>query len=79
MRQEWTVIDGVCRTPGAEGRRVYGVAATLADGSVWRWEDVDTDLAVAYVLACRLQEWQPAPCHFEDLVRDFIAEMAGKV
>ena len=77
--QIWRVTQGVCRTHGAEGYPVYGVEVTLADGSVWAWEDVDVDRAAAERLACRLQHLQPAPCHFVDLVLDFIEEQAQKV
>lgn len=77
--QQWSVIEGECATAGAEGYPVYGVAVTLADGGVWSWADVDTDRRVAEVLACRLQAAQPERCLFEDLVLDFIEEMAAKV
>lgn len=77
--QRWSVIKGVCLTHGAEGIPTYGVETTLPTGAVWRWEDVDLDPAVAAELACRLQEIQPEGCLLEDLVLDFIEEMAGKV
>lgn len=77
--QVWSVIEGDCATPGAEGYPVFGVQAVLPNGGVWTWADVDTDLAAAQELACRLQAIQPDPCHFEDMVLDFIAEMAAKV
>ena len=77
--QHWRVTEGVCATVGAEGYPTYGVAVTLPDGSEWGWSDVDTDLAVAAALACRLQAIQPQQCHFRELVLDFIEEMAGKV
>ena len=77
--QIWRVTQGVCRTDGAEGCLVYGVQVTLPDGTQWSWADVDTDRRLAECLACRLQNLQPAPCHFEDLVLDFIEEQAQKV
>ena len=77
--QRWRVIKGVSDTPGAEGHPVYGVAVTLPDGGAWRWADVDVDPAAAQALCHRLQAIQPAPCHFRDLVLDFIEEMAAKV
>lgn len=77
--QNWRVIPGICRTAGAEGYPVYGVAATLADGTEWIWEDVDTDRSVAEALCRRLQTIQPEECHFEDLIEDYIEEMAAKV
>lgn len=75
----WSVIEGVCQTQGAEGCPVFGVQTTLPDGRSWRWADVDADPTVAQALAARLQRLQPEECHFEDLIRDFIEEMAGKV
>ena len=77
--QVWRMIEGACATQGAQDVPTFGVAVTLSDGGMWQWADVDTDPTVAYVLVCRLQALQPAPCHFEDRVRDFIEEMAGKV
>ena len=77
--QQWRMITGVSDTPGAEGYPVYGVAATLPDGSVWSWADVDVDPAVAQLLCHRLQQTQPDPGHFRDVVLDFIEEMGAKV
>ena len=73
------MTEGICATPGAEGTPTYGVAVTLPDGGVWSWPDVDVDPAVTAALVDRLQATQPAPRHFEDMVLDFIEEMAGKV
>ena len=77
--QMWRVTQGVCRTDGAEDCPVFGVQVTLSDGAVWSWTDVDTDRRIAESLACRLQSLQPSPCHFADLVLDFIEEQAQKV
>ena len=77
--QMWSVIESECQTAGAEGHPVYGVAVALPDGGVWSWSDVDTDRSAVQRLAERLQRAQPEPCLFEDLVLDFIEEMAGKV
>lgn len=77
--QMWRVTQGVCRTDGAEGCPVYGVQVALPDGTVWSFADVDTDRFAAERLACRLQSLQPSPCHFADLVLDFIEEQAQKV
>lgn len=77
--QEWSVMEGWCATAGAEGYPVYGVAVRMPDGSTWSWADVDTDRSAAQRLAERMQCAQPEPCHFRDLVLDFIEEMAGKV
>lgn len=77
--QQWSVIEGECQTHGAEGVPTYGVQGILPCGAVWRWPDVDVDFAVAARLAQRLQEVQPEPCHFEDMVSDFIEEIAAKV
>ena len=77
--QEWSVIESECQTAGAEGYPVYGVAARLSDGGTWLWADVDTDRSAVQRLVERLQRAQPEPGLFEDLVLDFIEEMAGKV
>ena len=75
--QQWQLTRGVCGTPGAEGIPTYGVRVRCPDGRVWAWPDVDVDPAVADRLVARLQEIQPEPCHFAELVLDFIEEQAG--
>ena len=77
--QLWRVTEGIIQTDGAEGYPTYGVAVTLPDGGVWAWSDVDVDRAAVEALVRRLQTAQPEACHFEDMVLDFIEEMAGKV
>ena len=74
-RWKWTVIGGVCTTPGAEGAATYGVQGTCAHGA-WQWSDVDVDYGVTAALAERLNVLQPAPCHFADMVLDYIEERA---
>ena len=74
--QIWTVVAGTCGTHGAEGIPTYGVQVTYAD-CTWTWADVDLDPAVAQRLADRLNRVQPAPCHFADMVLDFIQECAA--
>ena len=75
--EQWSVVQGVCATPGAEGVLVYGVQVRCRDGSTWCWPDVDVERAVVDRLARRLQAAQPERCHYEELVLDFIQEVAG--
>lgn len=77
--QQWRVIEGICETDGASGCPTYGVAVTLPDGGEWAWADVDVDPSAVQVLCRRLQAAQPERCHFQDMVLDFIEEMAAKV
>lgn len=74
--QQWKMIPGVCGTPGAEGAPTYGVQVTYGP-HVWTWADVDTDPAVAQALVDRCNRLQPEPCHFEEIVLDFIEESAA--
>ena len=74
--QIWTVVAGTCGTHGAEGIPTYGVQVTYAD-CTWTWADVDLDPAVAQRLTDRLNRVQPEPCHFEEIVLDFIEESAA--
>ncbi len=76
MEANWIVIRGMCGTPGAEDRPTYGVQCVYA-GGVWTWSDVDTDPVAAQMLADRLNALCPEPCHFADMVLDFIEERAG--
>ncbi len=75
--QQWEMIQGTCGTEGAEGVSTYGVAVRHPDGSAWTWSDVDTDPAVVAVLLERLRLCRPEPCHYGDMVLDFIHEVAA--
>lgn len=77
--QQWRLTQGRCATEGAEYCATYGVATTLPTGDEWEWPDVDVDRGVVQTLVDRLQATQPEPCHFTDMVLDFIEETAGKV
>ena len=70
--KQWMVIRSVCGTDGAESTSTYGVR--YGD---WEWADVDTDCAVVQRLADRLNACRPEPCHYTDMVLDFIEERAG--
>ena len=72
----WIVVRGFCGTPGAEDQPTYGVQCAY-NGGVWTWSDVDTDPVAAQMLADRLNAARPEPCHFADMVLDFIEERAG--
>ena len=74
--QEWSIISGVCTTPGAEGIPTYGVRVTYAEGT-WEWVDVDIDPMLVRRLVERCNRVQPEPCHFADVVLDFIEEHAA--
>ena len=67
----WRVICRVCGTHGAEDIPTYGVRC-----GDWEWADVDTDFVAVQCLADRLNAVQPEPCHYADMVLDFIAERA---
>ena len=73
---EWSVIEGVCTTHGAEGLPTYGLRGVKGGGEVWEWTDVDVCCDRVEQLVCRMQQAQPSPCHWEDIVRDFVEEQA---
>lgn len=70
--QDWQVIDGVCETQGGEGQQVYGVRVSQGGCTVGTWADVTDSYEAAARLARRMQRVQPAPCHWDDIVRDYI-------
>ena len=74
--QCWQRIESVCAGDGAEGFPTFGVQVTTPDGTVWQWADVDPDPAVTDRLVARLQAVQPEPCHWQEMVLDFICEVA---
>ncbi len=69
----WEMVTGTCQTDGAEGATVYGVRLTVG-AYVWQFDDVDASAQRVEVLLRRLRQEQPAICHLEDVVRDFIEE-----
>ena len=72
MEEQWVIIGGWCATEGAEDQPTYGVRC-----GTWEWADVDTDPAVVRRFVDRLNALQPEPCHYADMVLDFIEECAG--
>jgi len=74
--QIWIRTRGFCGTQGAEDVPTYGVRVEYPGGA-WMWADVDTDPAVVQRLVERLNAVQPEPCHFADMVLDFIEECAA--
>lgn len=75
---EWELCTGVCETDGADPVTVYGVRARCG---AWTWEFADVDVSAPAVetLLARLRQMQPEPCHCEEIVRDYIEELAGTV
>lgn len=69
--QVWELTRGVCETDGAEGATVYGVRVTAGERE-WAFADVDASPQRVELLLERLRRAQPAFCHMEDIVRDFI-------
>lgn len=69
------LVQGVCRTDGAQGRTVYGVRARLGSG-IWEWADVAADRRQVEELLRRLEIARPEPCHLQDIVEDYIGELA---
>lgn len=76
MEQHWRRIEGRMDSDGAEGFLTFGVQVVCSDGTVWQWPDVDPDPLVVDRLVARLQSAQLEPCHWEDMVLDFIYETA---
>ena len=74
--QRWQVIHGVCATHGGEGVTVYGVQVVCADGRVWRWADVSADREAVTRFAALMEQVQPEPCHWAELVEDCVAALS---
>lgn len=74
--QKWIRTCGLCGTQGAEDVPTYGVRVEYP-GGLWAWVDVHTDPAVVQRLVDRLNAVQPEPCHFADVVLDYIEECAA--
>lgn len=75
-KQRCQVTEGVCETPGGEGAAVYGVGVRCADGTGMVWSDVAADYEAASRLAQRLQQAQSEPCHWQELVEDYITALS---
>lgn len=77
--QQWEVFAEQIDTPDEQRVWVYGVQCWRQGTIAWRWSDVDTDKGRVARLAERLNREQPEPCHYADMVLDFIEEEAAKV
>lgn len=75
--QQWTVVSGRCATQGAEGERVFGVQLQSDAEVLWMWPDVDPNYRVVEALRTRLEKSRPEPCHWAEIVEEFISEAAG--
>ena len=73
---QWRVVEGVCTTPGGEGAVVYGVQVTDENGGIHCWADVSAQREDVVRFAARMQAGQPAPCHWEELVTDYITALS---
>lgn len=71
--QKWICTQSLCSTQGAEAVATYGVRVEHP-GGLWEWADVHVDSAAVQRLVDRLNRMQPEPCHFADIVQDYIAE-----
>ncbi len=69
--QQWVMTEDICTTDGAVGERVYGVCVHQGDRE-WRFADVDASPQRVEYLLRLLNEEQPASCHWEDIIRDFV-------
>lgn len=79
MRQsenlKYRKICTVYTTPDGESVRTYGIELT-AGGQVAEFPDIDLSSAVVERLIDRLRTNAVEPCHFCDVVRDYIEERA---
>lgn len=67
----WEMTTSVCTTPGADGETVYGVLYRDEE-QIFGFPDVDASPAAVEILLERLRRERPEPCHFEEIITDFI-------
>ena len=78
-KQQWEVVLKQINISDTQSVWAYGVQC-IGRGTIrWCWPDVDTDRERVLRLAERLNREQPEPCHYADMVLDFIEEEAAKV
>lgn len=79
MRQsEHPIYQKICTiytSPDGESVWTYGVEM-VADGQVLEFSNVDLSSAAVERLIDRLRACAVEPCHFCDVVRDYIEELA---
>lgn len=69
----WKITQDICCADGAPAVPVYGVCACRDGQVVWGFPDVDTHRYRVEMLLDRLMSARPEPCHWQEIVEDFIA------
>lgn len=72
---KYTRISTVYCSPDGERVWTYGVEM-VSRGTVAEFPDVDLSAEAVDRLICRLQTQQVEPCHFRDVVMDYIEQLA---
>lgn len=75
-RPVYTVFRSRCSTPGTDGVTVYGLRITIGNNFI-EFADIDPCADRVQALADRLAELDVEPCHYADIVQDYIQELAG--
>lgn len=72
---QYTRICTVYRSPDGKNVKTYGVEMVSAEGTV-EFPDVDLSAAAVDRLVRRLRVHRVEPCHFRDVVMDYIEWLA---
>ena len=75
MYPQYTRICTVYCSPDGEHVKTYGVEMTSAEGDV-EFPDVDLSASAVDRLVTLLRECRVEPCHFRDVVTDYIEQLA---
>ena len=80
MRQRGTIpqytrICTIYHSPDGERVKTYGVEMVSAEGDV-EFPDVDLSASAVDRLVALLRECRVEPCHFRDVVTDYIEQLA---
>ena len=73
---QYSRICTIYCSPDGESVRTYGVKMVLPE-AVEEFPDVDLSVVAVDRLIGRLQTYRVEPCHFRDVVTDYIEQLAA--
>ena len=74
----WEITRNICRADGAGQHVAYGLLVRQEERTVWSFPDIDSNRLTVERLAHRLQAACPEPCHWQEIVEDYIAELVSE-
>ena len=74
----WEITRNICRADGVGQHVAYGLQVRREGRTVWNFPDIDGSRRAVERLAHRMQAACPEPCHWQEIVEDYIAELVSE-